>query len=195
LGYATQFGLEPSSNGPVRQSDSPKMNHADSARNTLGRRCRGAVRNSKIGARLFAGPQIPAEHVAQRHRPVRRSPIGTHPARQKGTSFTTPHLPLGAGHGHCPPPLAPVLPIRPTEYGASMDAEQSQPVAIGGKWVGPENGSDTRKRLPWVATSCRSDRMSSRRTPSQLDAPPPFIERGSTVREREAVIVPHRLQE
>src|SRR5438046_4497465 len=49
-------------------------------------------------------------------------------------------------------------------------AERSQPVATGGKWVGPENGSDKRKPLPWVATSCRSERM---------------VRRGSTVRVRQ----------
>jgi hypothetical protein len=29
-------------------------------------------------------------------------------------------------------------------------------VATGGKWEGAENGSDTRKPLPWVATGCLS---------------------------------------
>src|SRR5438046_7895208 len=52
-------------------------------------------------------------------------------------------------------------------------AERSQPVATGGKWVGPENGSDERKPLPWVATSCRSERM---------------VRRGSTVRVRQRAL-------
>jgi len=33
-------------------------------------------------------------------------------------------------------------------------AERSQPVAIGSKWDGPEDGRNKPKPLPWVATSC-----------------------------------------
>jgi hypothetical protein len=33
-------------------------------------------------------------------------------------------------------------------------AERSQPVATGGKWDCPENGSNKPRPLPWVATSC-----------------------------------------
>src|SRR5215218_10078208 len=43
-------------------------------------------------------------------------------------------------------------------------AERSQPVATGGKWDGRENGSDLRKPLLWVATSCRQHRMVRRRS-------------------------------
>ena len=35
-------------------------------------------------------------------------------------------------------------------------AERSQPVATGGKWDCPENGSNKPKPLPWVAISCRA---------------------------------------
>jgi hypothetical protein len=49
-------------------------------------------------------------------------------------------------------------------------AERSQLVATGGKWDGPENGSNRPKPLPWVATSCDPVRM---------------VRRGSTVRVRE----------
>jgi hypothetical protein len=52
-------------------------------------------------------------------------------------------------------------------------AERSQPVATGGKWDGRENGSDLRKPLLWVATSCRRDRM---------------VRRGSTVRVRQRAL-------
>jgi hypothetical protein len=38
-------------------------------------------------------------------------------------------------------------------------AERSQPMATGGKSPGVENGSITQDPLPWVATSCRSERM------------------------------------
>jgi hypothetical protein len=48
-----------------------------------------------------------------------------------------------------------------------------QPVAIGRKWDGTKNGSDKRKRLPWVATNCRADRM---------------VRRGSTVRVRQRAL-------
>jgi catechol 2,3-dioxygenase-like lactoylglutathione lyase family enzyme len=34
-------------------------------------------------------------------------------------------------------------------------AERSQPVAIGGKWDGPDRGSNKPKPLPPIATSCR----------------------------------------
>src|SRR5436190_22956677 len=51
-----------------------------------------------------------------------------------------------------------------------MEHLWSRAVATGGKWVGPENGSDKRKPLPWVATSCESERM---------------VRRGSTVRVRQ----------
>ena len=48
-----------------------------------------------------------------------------------------------------------------------------QPVATGGKWNGPKNGSDKRKPLPWVATSCLSRSM---------------VRRGSTVRVRQRAL-------
>jgi hypothetical protein len=38
-------------------------------------------------------------------------------------------------------------------------AQRLQPVAIGGKWDARESGSDKRKPLPWVATSCLSRSM------------------------------------
>src|SRR6266511_3027686 len=38
-------------------------------------------------------------------------------------------------------------------------AERSQPVATGGRWDDLESGSDTRKPLPWVATSCPDPKM------------------------------------
>jgi hypothetical protein len=41
-------------------------------------------------------------------------------------------------------------------------AQRSQLVATGGKWEGAENGSDKRKPLPSVATSCLSRSMVSR---------------------------------
>src|SRR6266516_35687 len=41
-------------------------------------------------------------------------------------------------------------------------AERSQPVATGGRWDDLESGSDTRKPLPWVATSCPDPKMVSR---------------------------------
>lgn len=43
-------------------------------------------------------------------------------------------------------------------YGAG----RSQPVAIAGKSGGAENGPNTVKPLPWIATGCRSDRMVGR---------------------------------
>src|SRR6266498_5080691 len=49
-------------------------------------------------------------------------------------------------------------------------AERSQPVATGGRWDDLESGSDTRKPLPWVATSCPDPKM---------------VRRGSTVRVRQ----------
>src|SRR6266536_5854761 len=42
-------------------------------------------------------------------------------------------------------------------------AQRLQPVAIGGKCDAPQNGSDKRKPLPWVATSCLSRSMVSSR--------------------------------
>jgi hypothetical protein len=57
-----------------------------------------------------------------------------------------------------------------------MEHLWSRAVATGGKWVGPKNGSDKRKPLPWVATSCRSERMVSRgsmvRVRQRLDRTP-----------------------
>ena len=41
-------------------------------------------------------------------------------------------------------------------------AERSQPVATGGRWDDLESGSDTRKPLPWVATSCPGPKMERR---------------------------------
>src|SRR5919198_6697325 len=38
-------------------------------------------------------------------------------------------------------------------------AQRSQPVATGGKWASRGDGSNTRKALPWVATSCRDPKM------------------------------------
>lgn len=35
-------------------------------------------------------------------------------------------------------------------------AQRLQPVAIGGKCDAPQDGSDKRKPLPWLATSCLS---------------------------------------
>jgi hypothetical protein len=52
-------------------------------------------------------------------------------------------------------------------------AERSQPVATGGKWDCPENGSNKPKPLPWVATSCRAPKM---------------VRRGSTVRVRQRAL-------
>jgi hypothetical protein len=52
-------------------------------------------------------------------------------------------------------------------------AERSQPVATGGRWDDLESGSDTRKPLPWVATSCPDPKM---------------VRRGSTVRVRQRAL-------
>jgi hypothetical protein len=52
-------------------------------------------------------------------------------------------------------------------------AQRLQPVAIGGKWDGPQNGSDTRKPLRRVATSCLRRSM---------------VRRGSTVRVRQRAL-------
>src|SRR6266536_1459015 len=62
-------------------------------------------------------------------------------------------------------------------------AERSQPVVTGGKWDGRENGSDLRKPLLWVATSCRRDRMVSRASAvgcHPLREVPSLRRRGST---------------
>jgi hypothetical protein len=50
-------------------------------------------------------------------------------------------------------------------------AQRLQPVAIGGKWDAPQDGSEKRKPLRWVATSCPSRSV---------------VRRGSTVRVRHA---------
>src|ERR687896_563851 len=52
-------------------------------------------------------------------------------------------------------------------------AQRSQLVATGGKWEGAENGSDKRKPLPSVASSCLSRSM---------------VRRGSTVRVRQRAL-------
>jgi hypothetical protein len=56
-------------------------------------------------------------------------------------------------------------------------AERSQPVATGGRWDDLESGSDTRKPLPWVATSCPDPKM---------------VRRGSTVRVRQRALQKRR---
>jgi catechol 2,3-dioxygenase-like lactoylglutathione lyase family enzyme len=56
-------------------------------------------------------------------------------------------------------------------------AERSQPVATGGRWDDLESGSDTRKPLPWVATSCPDPKM---------------VRRGSTVRVRQRALQERR---
>ncbi len=46
-------------------------------------------------------------------------------------------------------------------------AERSQPVATGGRWDDLESGSDTRKPLPWVATSCHGKEGVDGSSPSE----------------------------
>jgi catechol 2,3-dioxygenase-like lactoylglutathione lyase family enzyme len=47
-------------------------------------------------------------------------------------------------------------------------AERSQPVATGGRWDDLESGSDTRKPLPWVATSCPDPKMVRKGSPVRV---------------------------
>ena len=47
-------------------------------------------------------------------------------------------------------------------------AQRSQPVAIGRKCDSRENGSDSRKPLPWVATSFRGPKMVRRGSPVRV---------------------------
>jgi hypothetical protein len=74
--------------------------------------------------------------------------------------------------------LASRLVVRTDNAGWSLyGAQRSQPVATGGKWDGPSNGSDKRKPLPWVATSCLSRSMVRRGSTSCLP-------QGSAIRSR-----------
>src|SRR6266540_842345 len=65
---------------------------------------------------------------------------------------------------------------RQRPYGSSAEVMErlwSPAVATGGKWDGREDGSNKRKPLPWVATSCRDPKM---------------VRRGSTVRVRQRAL-------